>query len=78
MVTQFSPDTTPEERGMLRAITQGVQVQSVCNGRWWTSSTTTPGTVYVTTLDSYDCPAGQAGRYCKHRAAVTCSRQRRD
>ncbi len=63
-------NTTTQERALLRAVTQLVQTRYVGDGKWWTDSSTTPGMVYVTTVDGCDCPAGQAERYCKHRAAV--------
>jgi len=70
----YLPETSPEERAILRAATEGVQVERLGQGSeagiWLASSVSRPGVWHAVRDGRCDCEGAQAGRYCKHVAAV--------
>lgn len=81
MVTQraprFTTDTTPEERGLLRAACEGVEVRQVAPGIYRVSSVSRPGSWHRVIDLRCDCEAAQAGRHCKHVSAVLMYHEQR-
>jgi len=62
----------PWERALARAIAEGIDPLAVAGmpGTFFCESSTEPGQGYLTTATGCGCKAGEAGKPCKHVAAV--------
>lgn len=69
MITYLA-DTTQEQRGMLRAATEGVRVKRTPAGIWLASSISRPGQWHVVQGGRCDCEGFAATGCCKHLMAT--------
>jgi hypothetical protein len=65
----ITPETVQRWQAALdRAINAALDVLITTTGEAYVESSSTPGLIYAVSRESCDCPAGQVGHICLHRA----------